>query len=510
MRGDGLGRWVAPLIFALLLTASSWAWPASNLTIPGPRFSKIVLVSYDGVSKRSLLESVQFGDSPNAAYLLQRGAITDLRLVGHKTSTDPGLAVIETGYGPATTGIEANYFGAGSEKRVIPDGLTIAERIKARYGGGWKTGLVLPWTLKKNNVTGNEDPIFWNALPDLDYVFSSSNLTWSVSDPVLQKNAFSFNGALLRANFTAMMASKFIEKYYKENFYLRTHWIEPDTVGHAANDHYPDGTMTAEYRRALREVDQALGIILQTLRAKGILEETLVLVTTDHGFAGGHGGEGYPFEDPLISVTWVISSHPEIKSPIGWGIMNDIAPTVLAAAGIDVSSLTPRFSETSGAMPLWSITENTRDTRPPEILRVTPSATSIEPDGEFTVSIAARDESGISQVRLYYLVEGIGFWRFVGAAREGEEFKASLKSFLPGRAVQWYIVIVDGSPARNWARYPSEGAVTLSVTSPPAGRVAATTPSADTYLLVYAILGLGIATAAILALRKRTRGSREV
>ncbi|MCK5403311.1 alkaline phosphatase family protein, partial [Candidatus Bathyarchaeota archaeon] len=109
-------------------------------------FKHIVLVTYDGARKFWVDTLMNNGTLPNLKALKDEGAEITLRIIDHDPSTDPGLACIESGYGPDVTGIESNYFGSPIElKRSIPDGLTTTERIKAVYGDSWKTGLVMPW-----------------------------------------------------------------------------------------------------------------------------------------------------------------------------------------------------------------------------------------------------------------------------------------------------------------------------------------------------------------------------
>ncbi len=55
------------------------------------------------------------------------------------------------------------------------------------------------------------------------------------------------------------------------------HFGEPDKTGHR------DGWMSGPYLDAVRSVDAAIGRILDALAAKGIRDETILIITSDHG-----------------------------------------------------------------------------------------------------------------------------------------------------------------------------------------------------------------------------------
>ena len=88
------------------------------------------------------------------------------------------------------------------------------------------------------------------------------------------------------------------------------------------------------------QLDHAIGRVLDTLDERGLADDTLVMITTDHGeFLGEHqmifkGPLGY---DSLLRVPLLVRG-PNVPAgivvddPVG---TIDLAPTMLAAAGID-------------------------------------------------------------------------------------------------------------------------------------------------------------------------------
>jgi arylsulfatase A-like enzyme len=99
--------------------------------------------------------------------------------------------------------------------------------------------------------------------------------------------------------------------------------------------------MTAGYYGMVAQLDHAIGRVLDALDERGLTEETLVIVTTDHGeFLGEHqlifkGPFGY---DSLLRVPLIlrgpdIAAGAVVAAPVG---TIDLAPTILGAAGLAV------------------------------------------------------------------------------------------------------------------------------------------------------------------------------
>lgn len=83
-------------------------------------------------------------------------------------------------------------------------------------------------------------------------------------------------------------------------------FIHLDLCDHAGHKF---GHGTPEYYRSVALADKMIGKILKALQQAKILEETVVLVTSDHGGIGkGHGGE--TMEE--VEIPWIISG-PGVK-----------------------------------------------------------------------------------------------------------------------------------------------------------------------------------------------------
>jgi arylsulfatase A-like enzyme len=96
----------------------------------------------------------------------------------------------------------------------------------------------------------------------------------------------------------------------------------------------------AVYDTAIWETDRRIGMLLDSLDETGRLDDTIVVVTSDHGEAFmEHGGLGHPvtnFYDEQLHVPLVISGLDQGRDgdPVGHV---DLAPTLTGMAGIDGS-----------------------------------------------------------------------------------------------------------------------------------------------------------------------------
>lgn len=102
--------------------------------------------------------------------------------------------------------------------------------------------------------------------------------------------------------------------------------------------------LVALYDGALRRADQGIGALLDALRKRGALSQTLVAVTTDHGLelldrsAATHGEN--PFDEVVRSFFVVYDGRAEIEGEIeafrGQSRIQDVGATLLGGAGLAV------------------------------------------------------------------------------------------------------------------------------------------------------------------------------
>jgi arylsulfatase A-like enzyme len=101
------------------------------------------------------------------------------------------------------------------------------------------------------------------------------------------------------------------------------------------------------YDGEIRYVDELVGQVTGTLESLGLLEDTVIIITSDHGEQlGQHGmwGHGMLHEAVIYVplIIWGPSVVPAGKVVSGYAQQVDIAPTILALLGADETKL-PRF-----------------------------------------------------------------------------------------------------------------------------------------------------------------------
>jgi arylsulfatase A-like enzyme len=112
------------------------------------------------------------------------------------------------------------------------------------------------------------------------------------------------------------------------------------------------------YDEEVSYLDHCLGRLLATLRARGLLENTIVLVTSDHGeeFAEhGHWSHGYSLHREVLHVPLVVAA-PGLGPRAGTASTHpvsliDVVPTLVELAPWTGTACWPRRCPTAISMP---------------------------------------------------------------------------------------------------------------------------------------------------------------
>lgn len=109
---------------------------------------------------------------------------------------------------------------------------------------------------------------------------------------------------------TAALAVAYIKAKRPE--FLFVHFDQVDHAGHA------QGHGTAHYYQAVAKADELIGRIRQATVDAGIADQTVILVTSDHGGVGkGHGGESLAeLEIPWIAYGPAVKPGVQLDQPI--------------------------------------------------------------------------------------------------------------------------------------------------------------------------------------------------
>ena len=127
-----------------------------------------------------------------------------------------------------------------------------------------------------------------------------------------------------------LVADKAIER-------VQTHddaivYLHFDNVDHTGHAH---GYGSKEYADALTAVDALIGDVYDAYANKGVLEDTLFILVSDHGHKskGGHGGESET--EKLTTLAVADAKGNVIKGSSGKYVTHDLASIVLYALGVN-------------------------------------------------------------------------------------------------------------------------------------------------------------------------------
>jgi len=292
-----------------------------------------ILVGWDGAQRDHVRECLQRGELPNLQKLISEGGFLTIDIEG-TTDTKAGWTQILTGYNPDKTGVYSNTkYGA------IPEGYTVFERLEAFFGRGEFVTVAVVG--KKGNIGVQSErtvPMSRLKEPRRKKLLAQAGVS-RVRDnnrefllipaqPFAKtKDAMDvFMNGLTTNDAVGAKTLELLARYGTNKFFFFVHFAESDHQGHLF------GENSKEYNDALISEDMWLGRILSKLKALGLYEATRVYVTADHGFDEGqkrHHNAPYVF---------LATNDADL---VGMGKRVDIAPTILARFGVDLSTLQP-------------------------------------------------------------------------------------------------------------------------------------------------------------------------
>lgn len=102
-----------------------------------------------------------------------------------------------------------------------------------------------------------------------------------------------------------------------------------DEVGHLY------GWYSEEYQKCQSEIDNGIGMIIQAVKDAGILDDTIIIVTSDHGGVNkGHGGFTMPeLETPFIVYGKNVRKGFEFPEPM---MQYDVPATIASGLGLEI------------------------------------------------------------------------------------------------------------------------------------------------------------------------------
>lgn len=355
-------------LFSILVIFSMVSIPLSQISSEEKTTPvRVILIGWDGAQREHVQECLGRGELPTLKTLMSQGAMVNIDVVG-KTDTKAGWSEILTGYGPDITKVYSNANFA-----PIPEGYTVFERLKQYYGKDFITGAVIG---KDHHVGGNAAEVKRLLTPreleflsthkafrdrhdigdvervqaggtegrrETDDIISrrlsegkvidveGKKYLYSPAEPYFHtwKNVDVWQKGLGTNDVVGEAALKMIDQYRDRSFFYFIHFAEVDHSGHKY------GENSKEYNDALISSDAWTGRIIARLKELGIYENTLVIVTADHGF---NEGEKSHSNAPTV---FFVSNCRQTLHP---GTRADVAPTIYKHLGIPLDTLKPELT----------------------------------------------------------------------------------------------------------------------------------------------------------------------
>ncbi|XP_035487583.1 bis(5'-adenosyl)-triphosphatase enpp4 isoform X2 [Scophthalmus maximus] len=174
--------------------------------------------------------------------------------------------------------------------KTFPNHYTLVTGLYAESHGIVASNMYDPVSGKHFQVGRDKDPMWWNKarplwVTALDSGYKTAAMMWPGSDVVIGNRtathflaydaSVTFKQRL--GNITNWMLGNGKEQGVK---FAALYWEEPDRTGHLFG---PENTTAM--RKALKEVDDDIGLLMSELKQTGLWGRVNVLVTSDHGMA---------------------------------------------------------------------------------------------------------------------------------------------------------------------------------------------------------------------------------
>ncbi|TDB62377.1 alkaline phosphatase family protein [Arundinibacter roseus] len=246
-----------------------------------PAFSqkRLVIIGVDGLSP----DGIQKAPTPTLDSLIRSGSWSMQAKAVYPSSSSPNWASMITGTSPAHHEIWSN-----SWKRV-----DIAEKS---YCGGAK---------------GQLFPTIFRAVREQNKTAKIATFyDWDDFGRLLEDDVCTVKTDAAGENETTRLAAEYIAS--QAPLFTFVHLDHVDHAGHES------GHGTPAYYASVTKADSLINNLMNAIRTSGVANETVVIVTADHGGVNkGHGGTSAA----EMTIPWIISGkgikkNHELKTPI--------------------------------------------------------------------------------------------------------------------------------------------------------------------------------------------------
>lgn len=311
--------------------------------------TNIILFGWDGAQREHVQQCLKRGELPVLKKLSEEGALVAVDVVNGATDTKAGWTQILTGYNPEVTGVYSN-----GKFRDVPKGYSILERLKQHFG---PDKFVVVAVIGKSGHCGEIRAPFKRRLDGKGNpkasapakgkkrprqpgagkqakgkVVVENGIRYLVfpGSPyhTMHKSCDVWEYGLAKDQKVGTRALELLDKYKDKPFFFFVHFAEVDHSGHK------HGENSKAYNDALISNDTWTGKIIDKLKELGLYDKTLVYVTADHGF--DENGKSHKYAPYVFMGT----NDPKVKRD---GMRQDVAPTILARFGLDLTQFEPRL-----------------------------------------------------------------------------------------------------------------------------------------------------------------------
>ena len=269
------------------------------------RISRALIISIDGLRPDLLLR----GRSPAMTALMHRGSYTLLARTITEGYTVPSHVSMLTGVVPARHGVTWDHHVEDS----YPNVSTIFELAKK---AGRSTALVVGKT-------------------KLIVLTKPGTLDWSHVANETEEDDHA----------VARQAASIVTSHRPDLMFV--HFGGVDIAGHAS------GWGSPEQLAALEKADSAVALVLKALEDNGVADETLVILTADHGGSALL----HPPEDPLSQrIPWM-AAGPTVKKDFNLAQVAGLSVDTMSTFATVCAALAIRIPDTRDGKPVMEIFE---------------------------------------------------------------------------------------------------------------------------------------------------------
>jgi hypothetical protein len=330
----------------LLYLSAGVVLVAATKEPPAPP-KNVVLIGWDAADRRNIKEYWDTDMLPNLKQLASEGTIVAMDITRF-TDTKAGWVQILTGYAPEKTGTYSN-----ERYKSIPRGWSIFERLEKHFG---PENIVTVAVIGKKHHVDADAPKYKKlgkkALAKLRARQAKQNAKKLIFEdqPMLPNVVEQDGGHFIETpgkpyyrtkegmdvfinglRFDQVVGKKtleLLEKYKDQRFFFFVHFAEIDHKGHRF------GEDSKKQRGAYRSADKWTGKIMDKIKELGLYDDTLIYVTSDHGFMKvGRRHWDAPHVFMATNDAGVMRRGDRV----------DVTPTILDRYGLDLDSFDPPF-----------------------------------------------------------------------------------------------------------------------------------------------------------------------